>query len=133
MHVTPKSIGDIKAMKTPRKKKKETKPVYSVNPEELIFRDLLATDRTALANERTFLAYIRTSLAFIAAGFGLIKFTTEILFFAFGWILIPIGLVILVFGIYRFFKIRKVTRDISHEYDIDGKLAINFDEEKDKE
>ncbi|MHA1244091.1 MAG: DUF202 domain-containing protein [Candidatus Heimdallarchaeota archaeon] len=120
-------------MKAPRSKKKETKPVYSVNPEKLIFRDLLAADRTALANERTFLAYIRTSLAFIAAGFGLIKFTTETSFIVMGWILIPIGVVILALGIYRFFKIRIVTRDISHKYDIDGKLTINFDEEKDNE
>jgi len=133
MHVTHKSIGDINAMKTPRKKKNATKPVYSVNPEKLIFRDLLAADRTTLANERTFLAYIRTSLAFIAAGFSLISFTEGILFISLGFILIPIGLVILALGIYRFFKIRKVTRDISHEYDIDGTLTINFDEEKDNE
>ena len=78
-------------MKIPRKKKTVTKPVYSVNPEELIFRDHLAADRTALANERTFLAYIRTALAFIAAGFGLIKFTTETSFIVMGWILVPIG------------------------------------------
>ncbi|MHA1126838.1 MAG: YidH family protein [Candidatus Heimdallarchaeota archaeon] len=119
-------------MKTPRKKKNDIKPVYSVNHEELIFRDLLAADRTALANERTFLAYIRTSLAFIAAGFGLIKFTTETLFIVMGWILIPVGALLLALGIYRFFKIRKVTRDISCEYDINGQITIDFDEEKDK-
>ena len=120
-------------MKSPRKNKKETKPGYSINPKKLIFRDLLAADRTALANERTFLAYIRTALAFIAGGFGLIKFTTEILFFAMGWIAIPIGVLILGLGIYKFFKTRKVTRDITREYDVDDKITIDFDKEKDKE
>jgi putative membrane protein len=115
-------------MKIPQKKKNDIKPIYSVDPEELIFRDLLAADRTALANERTFLAYIRTALAFVAAGFGLIKFTTETSFIVMGWMLIPIGVIILIFGIYRFFKIRKVTRDISHEYDINEKITNDQEE-----
>ena len=120
-------------MKNPRKKKNKTKSVHTVDPEQLIFRDHLATDRTALANERTFLAYIRTSLAFIAAGFGLLKFTTEISFMVIGWILIPFGVLILAFGTYRFIKFRRMTRDISYNYDIDGQITVDFDEEEDKE
>ena len=117
-------------MKLPRKKKNNKKSVYSVNSEELLFRDHLATDRTELANERTYLAYIRTALAFIAAGFGLIKFTTELSFMVIGWIIVPVGIAILVFGTFRFIKFRKITRDISCNYEIDGKITINFDEKE---
>ena len=109
-----------------RKKKnieKNDKPVYSVDPEEMIFRDHLAADRTALANERTYLSYIRTAIAFVAAGFGLIKFAGETSFVIIGWILVPIGLGFLVFGTYRFIKFRKITRDIRAEYDFDRKRA----------
>ena len=122
-----------KQRKNTNKKKNNHKPVYTVDPEDMIFRDHLAADRTALANERTYLSYIRTAIAFVAAGFGLIKFTTETSFIVIGWILVPIGLGFLAFGTYRFFKFRKITRDIMCEYDynIDGKITIEV-EEKDE-
>ena len=114
-----------------KKNKNNNKPVYAVDPKEMIFRDHLAADRTALANERTYLSYIRTAIAFVAAGFGLIKlFTTEIAIIVIGWILIPFGVAILIFGTYRFFKFRKITRDIRADYDFDRKRIKKAENEE---
>jgi putative membrane protein len=90
--------------------------IYDVDPDTLIIRDHLAIDRTSLANERTFLAYVRTAMAFAAGGFGLIKlFETQIAIVVLGWIAIVAGSGILVYGIYRFFKIRRTISKIGCE------------------
>ena len=117
-----------KKTKNKNKNNNNNKQVYSVDPEEMIFRDHLAADRTALANERTYLSYIRTAIAFVAAGFGLIKFTTETSFIVIGWILVPIGIGFLAFGTYRFFKFRKITHDIKvdYNYNVDRKISIEL-------
>ncbi|NHK32802.1 MAG: DUF202 domain-containing protein [Asgard group archaeon] len=87
--------------------------LYDIDPEHLIIRDYLAADRTALANERTFLAYIRTALAFVAGGIGLLKiFEDTLALVIIGWLFIPIGLGILVFGTFRFIKIRKIIKKL---------------------
>jgi putative membrane protein len=89
------------------------KKLYDINSEQLIIRDHLAADRTALANERTFLAYIRTALAFVAGGIGLMKlFDDTFALVVIGWLFIPIGLGILIFGTYRFIKSRMIIRKL---------------------
>jgi putative membrane protein len=70
--------------------------------DDLILRDVLALDRTILANERTFLAYLRTALTIIIAGITFIKFFDSSVLIVVGWIFIPTGSVILIFGIYRY-------------------------------
>lgn len=99
-------------------KNKATKQVYNVDTNSMIMRDHLAADRTALANERTLLSYIRTALALVAGGFGLIKFVEEQAFIILGWILVPIGVAILVFGAYRFVIFRRTIRKLGCSYNI---------------
>ncbi len=89
---------------------------YKTNIEELTIRDYLAADRTSLANERTYLAYVRTALAMAASGFGLIKlFPGNVATLAVGWILISVGLIVLVFGTYRFIYFRREIKELGIE------------------
>ncbi len=81
-------------------------PYTKFNPEELILRDHLATDRTVLANERTLLAYVRTTLAFLAAGGSFIHFFNSLTLKVIGWGLIFLGAVLLVGGGARFLQMR---------------------------
>ena len=91
-----------------------SKKQYEIDSEEMIVRDYLAVDRTAQANERTFLAYIRTALAFGAGGIGLIKFFDESIgIVVLGWLLISLGLVVLIFGVYRFIKFRRTISNLA--------------------
>lgn len=86
---------------------------YEENSEEMIVRDHLAADRTSLANERTYLAYVRTALALVAGGFGLIKLITDSTSaLVVGWILIPAGLIVLIFGTIRFIKFRAGIKEL---------------------
>ena len=67
--------------------------------------------RTILANERTVLAYIRTALATIVFGMVAVKFFPDIpLLVLLGWISIGIGILGLIFGIFRFRKVSKSIR-----------------------
>jgi putative membrane protein len=76
--------------------------------------DLLALERTLLANERTLLAYIRTSLACLAAAASLIQFFESKVYHFTGYTLIPIGILLLVTGFYRYTRCRKTTKAIMH-------------------
>ena len=67
--------------------------------------------RTTLANERTVLAYIRTALAIIVSGLAAVKFFPDVpLLVLLGWISVGIGIIGLIFGIFRFRKISKSIR-----------------------
>jgi len=90
------------------------KNFYTHKKEEMILRDFLATDRTALANERTFLAYVRTALSISVAGIGFIKLFDMPIIHALGYIFIPLGLLILFIGIYRFIKVEHKLRKIKY-------------------
>lgn len=68
-------------------------------------------DLTSLANERTFLMYIRTALGFFAAGAALIRFFEKPVFVIIGWIFIPVGVLFLVFGVFRFRHVRRVLQE----------------------
>ena len=75
---------------------------------KLILRDYLAGDRTHLANERTLLAYWRTALAFIGVGAFLIKFyPSQIYILVTSAIFIILGIGTFIYGISRFYKIKK--------------------------
>ena len=81
-------------------------PYKKFNHEELILRDLLATDRTVLTNERPLLAYVRTTSAFLAAGGSFIQFFDSLALEVIGWGLILLGSVLLVTGASHFLRMR---------------------------
>ena len=71
-------------------------------------RDHLAEFRTELANRRTFLSYLRTALAFLGGGLALIKFSGHPTFTIFGWLLLPVGVLILVQGAITYIRVKRV-------------------------
>ena len=77
---------------------------------ELIVRDWLAIERTHLANERTFLAYFRTAMVFLGTGIGLLKIDFFAKLAHFGVISVCIAPVILLIGLYRLIKVRKLIK-----------------------
>lgn len=74
---------------------------------QFILRDHLAIDRTMLANESTFLAYIRTGLAVSAAGATLLHFAGTSVPDFFGAGLLVSGVLIFVFGVARYQRMKK--------------------------
>jgi len=86
----------------------------------------LAAERNRLANERTLLAYVRTALAMIVSGTGFSKYldspVERLLFIAF----IPIGILVLFFGIIRFRQQQKLLAEYSHN----GGLRENDKEDR---
>ena len=76
--------------------------------EDAGLRDKLALERTRLANERTFLAYVRTALSLLAGGAVMLQFFPDNPpVVTLGWSLVGVGGVVLVVGIYRFWRVRK--------------------------
>lgn len=75
--------------------------------EDMVLRDHLAVDRTILANERTFLAFIRTALTLFIGGISFIKFFDLFLLKVIGWVFVPLGILILLIGIKKYFRIKK--------------------------
>jgi putative membrane protein len=84
-----------------------------VNADDLILRDRLAIDRTHLANERTLLAYVRTAFMLIVTGATAIKaLPGDRVAVVSGWIVLAIGLLVALFGAWRFQTFRRrVDRD----------------------
>jgi putative membrane protein len=80
----------------------------SADPDQLILRDHLAIDRTRLANERTLLAYLRTALMLIVAGATVVKFVAESRRVVIsGWLFIAFGVLVGLFGTWRFLTMRR--------------------------
>lgn len=77
----------------------------------LITRDWLAIERTKLANERTFLAYFRTFIVILGTGITILKLEFFSDLKSFGIILIIISPIILLIGIIRLIKVRKIIRN----------------------
>ena len=75
--------------------------------EELILRDHLAAERTVLANERTALAYLRTMLTFLIGGATFIQFFDSVIIEVLGWIFLPVSLVLGVFGLVKYLKVKR--------------------------
>ncbi len=100
------------------------------NKERIILRDFLALERTTLANERTLFAYIRTSLYLILGGIGFVQLKDFenirwLGFFSFG-----LSAILIVFGLLRFFKLRK---KLQKYYDEDDIKKMERDKEKERE
>ena len=64
--------------------------------------------RTALANERTLLAFIRTAISLLATGVGFILLLEHHLLVALGWLFILISVFVQIWGLFRYFEIRKI-------------------------
>lgn len=79
--------------------------------EHLFLRDHLSAQRTILANERTLLSYIRTALTLFAAGVSFIKFFGYVMIELLGWLLLPLGILILIKGVISFRKMNCVIRE----------------------
>ena len=77
----------------------------------LITRDWLAIERTKLANERTFLAYFRTFIVILGTGITILKLEFFSDLKSFGIILIIISPIMLLIGIIRLIKVRKIIRN----------------------
>jgi putative membrane protein len=76
--------------------------------ENPILRDYLAAERTHLANERTLLAYLRTALIMLVTALTFLKlFENDSVMRIVSLGLVPVGLAIGTFGIYRFRRMRK--------------------------
>jgi putative membrane protein len=73
-------------------------------------RDELAVGRTHLSNERTLLAYSRTGLALVATGAGLVEFIAAAVAQLLGWAFIGLGVMTMLFGVWRFFRVREDIR-----------------------
>ena len=67
----------------------------------------MALDLTSLSNERTLLTYVRTALAFFAAGVALIRFFGDRILIITGWLFIPAGVALGVFGVVRHRRVRR--------------------------
>ena len=75
---------------------------------KLNLRNYLAAHRTVLANERTWLGYIRTSLTFFVAGVSFIEFFKIATLVIIGWVFVPLGMVCLVIGLWKYLKVRNM-------------------------
>jgi putative membrane protein len=78
--------------------------------DDLILRDELAIDRTLLANERTLLAYLRGGITLLLAGLTFIYLSPHGWFSILGWVCLPTGVAVLVFGARRY---RRMDRAIA--------------------
>jgi putative membrane protein len=80
---------------------------------DLIMRDHLALDRTQLANERTLLAYLRSGVSLMLAGVTLFHFAQSSWLAWVGVGCVPLGLVTLVFGTWRYVSTARRMRHFS--------------------
>ncbi|MBU0552081.1 DUF202 domain-containing protein [Myxococcota bacterium] len=77
-------------------------------------RDQLASDRTALANLRTLLAFLRTALMLFATSVTLLKlFGDDPTLRLTGWILLPMTLVVLLFGVIAFLRFKRRIAEVN--------------------
>lgn len=74
--------------------------------EDSMMRDSLARYRTHLANERTLLAYLRTGLGFLLTAGLLLRFDQTQITYALVIISIALGLGLMIFGFFKFFKVK---------------------------
>ena len=78
---------------------------------ELVLREFLAVERTKLVNETTLLAYIRTGLYFLVAGSTLGQLIDTKFWKLVGDPLVLVGILIMVLGAIRYFRLRKVIHE----------------------
>ena len=80
---------------------------YAFMNKDLVLREYLAIERTKLANETALLAYVRTGLYFLVAGSSLGHLIDSNFWRIADDPLIIIGLIIMVIGVVRYFRLRK--------------------------
>jgi len=73
--------------------------------------DALNFGRTSMANERTLLAFIRTAISLLAAGVGFILLLEHPLLIGIGWIFIGVSVFVQIWGLLRYFEIKKILFD----------------------
>jgi putative membrane protein len=83
---------------------------------ELILRDQLAIDRTLLANERTLLSYLRSGVALFIAGISIVHFAHRGWFADFGYACLPVGVVTVFFGAFRFRRMDKAISIVRQDF-----------------
>lgn len=71
-------------------------------------RHALAIDRTKMANERTLMAYLRTGVAMFVAGATFSHISESIVLDIISWILIPLGILISIYGYKRYLKNNRI-------------------------
>ena len=81
---------------------------------DLTLGDYLGAHRTFLANERTWLAYLRTALTLFVVGVTFIKFFDNQTLFIIGWGFVPIGIAVLLIGIWKYIKVRNMIHSIKY-------------------
>lgn len=107
----------IRSLLLKRAKRKIRNELKVQEKHNLEIRDKLAMERTKLANERTFLSYMRTGTAMVLAGLTFVKvFQDDPFYIGVGIAFIPIGLVIAVFGLYRFSKKKREVARHTYTY-----------------
>ena len=89
-----------------------TKLHKKYNKGDLVLRDYLAAHRTILANDRTWLGYMRTALTLFVAGVTFIKFFDNKILLVIGWIFVPIGILLLIIGFWKYQKVRRMIHSI---------------------
>lgn len=90
----------------------------------LSISDRLAATRTEMANERTLLSYVRTALALAAAGIALVHVFSDPTIVLIGWLLVPVGALLLLFGTTRFRRgQRHVAAFLEARGDDQGRMA----------
>ena len=83
------------------------------NSAKINSENLLAIGRTIMANERTLLAFLRTSLGFFLGGIALIKYLKHPIIEGLGWVFILLAAVFLVWGLYRYWHVKKVLKAVT--------------------
>ncbi|MFH1049757.1 MAG: DUF202 domain-containing protein [bacterium] len=82
---------------------------------KLPLNDQLAAARSILANERTFLSYQRTAITLFIAGLSFVKFFDAHWIIIIGWIFMPVSIVTIFLGIFRYVRMSSLIKNIEHE------------------
>ncbi|MDX5435641.1 MAG: DUF202 domain-containing protein [Pontibacter sp.] len=93
-------------------------------------RDQMALERTVFANERTFMAYLRTAMAIVGAGIIAAKFANDLYLKIAGFVLLPIGFAL---GVYGFYRYRQKQNIILHHHQHYSKTSHHHAELHEKE
>jgi len=92
------------------KKAQANKSPGRLSANDNYLRDHLAADRTIQANERTLLSYVRTALTMFVAGITFVKFFDSAIYVMIGYGFIPVSIAIIITGIYRYNRMRKIIK-----------------------
>ena len=85
---------------------------------QLILRDELAIDRTILANERTMISYLRGAITLVISGITVLHFVQAGILLYVGILIIPMGVLVGIFGTVRYRKMDQRLRAIRKEMKI---------------